>query len=282
MVFKHRYRSQRYPFCVFIDFEATSIRRSVTITYKDNDELIFEDVQLPNSIGIFCPELNEKPCFIYDADPRRLGKKIAIKLKEIRNKAVKIMLHNRETKNIIMTEEEKARHETLIHCEDCGVQFANEKGKYKCRDHDHATGRYRATLCSRCNFKKKLYVLKFKLNVYAHNLKGYDGHFILKYVCPYIQGSKHNNDFILSKSAEKFAGFDHGYFSFRDTMSHLDGSLGDIAKALTKFPYCDKYGFDRKGKGFYPYEWFDSFDKFDYPELPHIIYRPFSGHLSPT
>jgi hypothetical protein len=107
MVFKHRYRSQRYPFCVYVDFEATSIKRTVTITYKDNDELIFEDVRLPNSIGIFCPELNEKPCFIYDSNPYKLGKKIAIKLKEIRDKAVKIMLHNRETKNIIMTEEEK-------------------------------------------------------------------------------------------------------------------------------------------------------------------------------
>ena len=69
MEFKHHIRSQRYPFCVFIDFEATSIKRTGTAIDEDNDQLIFQEVQQPNSIGIFCPDLNQPPCFIYDADP---------------------------------------------------------------------------------------------------------------------------------------------------------------------------------------------------------------------
>ena len=144
MEFKHHNRSQRYPFCVFIDFEATSIKRTGTAIDEDNDQLIFQEVQLPNSIGIFCPDLNQPPCFIYDADHHELGKKIANKLQEIRQNAVEIMLKNKDVKNTKMSEEEKAQHESITHCEECGVEFGNEKGKYKCRDHDHATGQYRA------------------------------------------------------------------------------------------------------------------------------------------
>jgi hypothetical protein len=75
-------------------------------------------------------------------------------------------------------------------------------------------------------------------------LKGYDGHFFINYVCPYIPQNNKGKEFVIAKSAEKFSGFDRGGFSFRDTMAHLPGSLEELAKSTQEFPNCEKYGYN--------------------------------------
>ena len=60
-------------------------------------------------------------------------------------------------------------------CQSCQKDF-NEKNR-KCRDHDHHIGSYRAAHCYNCNLQKRQ--VKFILVVF-HNLRGYDGHIIIK------------------------------------------------------------------------------------------------------
>ena len=65
------------------------------------------------------------------------------------------------------------------HCFDCSVEFKEREGKgtcatTKCADHNHVTGYYRNSICTRCNFqrqyvdKKYNYVL-MELNT-IHNM----------------------------------------------------------------------------------------------------------------
>lgn len=80
--------------------------------------------------------------------------------------------------------------------------------------------------------KRKLKIKNTELLVWTHNLKGYDAHFFISYVCPFIEQNLNNNksEVWIAKSSEKFTGFDHGAFSFRDKMAHLMGSLADMAE----------------------------------------------------
>jgi hypothetical protein len=150
----------------------------------------------------------------------------------------------------------------------------------KCRDHDHFTGRYRAALCDNCNFWKQQKIKNFRLIVWSHNLKGYDGHFFINYVCPYIPQNNKGKEFVIAKSTEKFNGFDHGRFSFRDTMAHLPGSLEELANSTQEFPNYEKYGYNIKHKGIYPYEWFDDYNKLLHEGLPE--YETFKNTLDPS
>ena len=58
------------------------------------------------------------------------------------------------------------------------ISFANADDKV--RDHCHITGNYRGTAHSKCNLNYRLNSKSWKLSVVIHNLKGYDGHLIVK------------------------------------------------------------------------------------------------------
>jgi len=74
---------------------------------------------------------------------------------------------------IIMTEAEEKTHQECSVCNLCKCSLA---GGVKVMDHDHLTGKFRGTLCSRCNLK--LQQPKF-VPVFFHNLSNYDSHFII-------------------------------------------------------------------------------------------------------
>ena len=90
-----------------------------------------------------------------------------------------------ENKEIEMTDEDKTDFQNATHCFICGDKFkkscrtAKEADKYqKVRDHCHFTGKYRGRAHSICNlnFCHKY----FKIPVFFHNMKNYDGHLIVQ------------------------------------------------------------------------------------------------------
>ena len=108
-----------------------------------------------------------------------------------------------------------------------------------------------------------------------HNLKGYDSHLIIKEAYKLNSG----NISVIPNNFEKFMSFKIGDLKFLDSFQFLSSSLEQLSKNLydetDKFKYLNnmkKFFPDINKtlcqKGHYPYEWFDSTDKFDYEGLP--------------
>ena len=152
--------------------------------------------------------------------------------------------------------------------QDCWI--CNEKlDKYKVRNHCHITGKYRSAAHGQCNLKLKI---PNKLPIIFHNLEGYDGHIIFKEL----------NNFdkidiqVIPKTSEKYMRIivnrnivflDSNQFykgKLDNHASHLNNE--DFKHVLSEFP-IDKLEL-LKGKDAYPYEWVDSYEKFNYQELP--------------
>ena len=142
-----------------------------------------------------------------------------------------------------------------------------ELNTHKVRDHCHITDKFREAAHDQCNLKIKA---PKKLPIFFHNLEGYDGHIIFKQL----------NNFdvaidVIPKTIEKYMSIivsrnnifiDSNEFT-KGTLDTLASTLGDkdFKYLMSEFP-IDKLHI-WKGKDAYPYEWVDSYEKFNYPQL---------------
>ena len=74
-----------------------------------------------------------------------------------------------------LSKEDEYDSENSTCCSICKHPF--EEGDIRCRDHDHRTGNYRGATHQKCNIN---YFCNRYVPVVFHNLRGYDGHFIIK------------------------------------------------------------------------------------------------------
>ena len=121
--------------------------------------------------------------------------------------------------------------EECMYCNRCFTQ-----ARKKCADHNHLTGDYRGAACNTCNLAMKL---PRHLVIMFHNLKGYDGHFIVRSimelqskfgdqtVCEAGKPQKIRNlQFTpIQESGEKYSMIKFGPLRFIDTFSYLQTSL---------------------------------------------------------
>lgn len=138
---------------------------------------------------------------------------------------------------------------------------------------------------------------EFEVPVVFHNLKGYDGHIILKSIDHSIEKIS-----CIPQDGEAFLTFTLDNASFIDSLRFLNSSLADISAVLLKdcfkkeklneevlrkkfkyshqwfFEYCMKKGLEPDSelflkivkKGIYPYEYMQNVDCFDEEQLPII------------
>ena len=78
-------------------------------------------------------------------------------------------------KEINMSSSDESSFQAATHCYTCQRPFTQKHSKV--RDHNHFTGQFRGAACDRCNKEMKY---PRCLPVYFHNLKGFDGHLIIK------------------------------------------------------------------------------------------------------
>ena len=170
-----------------------------------------------------------------------------------------------------LLENERELHNSALRCYLCEMEFTEDNGKV--RDHDHLTGIYRGPACNRCNINYKL--PRF-IPVVLHNLSGYDAHFIV----PELGRDKGAID-VLATSTEKFISFSKKVgklkLRFLDSFRFMSSSLLKLTENLRKEDLVETSKIVPEDKmdlvirkGIFPYDYIDSFLRFEEPSLPPI------------
>ena len=165
-----------------------------------------------------------------------------------------------------------------INCVSCREKL-EEKSK-KVRDHCHITGKYRGAAHKKCNLN---FQITNKIPVIFHNLRGYDSHFIMQEISAIIkvkgkdgkEEEKEMNINVIPNNMEKYMAIMLGNnLNFIDSFQFMSSSLDKLVSNLPKesLKYTSKRFQGMKlnlmsKKGVYPYDYMDSFDKFN-EQLP--------------
>lgn len=181
-----------------------------------------------------------------------------------------------------MTEEDKAEFEAAAYCSECNGKFG--PSDVKVRDHDHHTGEFRSTLCNFCNLQKKNLLF---INLYCHNMAGFDSHLLIKAL-----DMESANFSILSKNMEQIITMKVGRYRIIDSFSFMPQSLETLttnlkAKGVENFIQTKKLARHSKTsqtkkipthsktkldlltqKGVYPYEFICSMERLLDTKLP--------------
>ena len=294
--FKNFLHSEKAPFAIYADFESLikpmdycdpDPNKSYTKKYQKHEPISFSYYILCSIDGVYKSILRKytktKP---EDTD----AMDVFIKWLEGDVKAIA----NIEEKEIIFTEEDRKQFNKASDCWICGEYLGNDR----VRDHCHFTGRYRGPAHNSCNLK---YRKPKSISVFFHNLSGYDSHlFIKKLGSP----DKKENIDCIPNNEEKYISFSKtiktGQYTnkkgevkvktfkivFKDSLKFMSSSLGALVNNLPKdaFKNLLKYFTPKqaeilKQKGFYPYEYMNTEEKFNNTKLPprEAFYSNLSG-----
>ena len=294
--FKNFLHSEKAPFAIYADFESLikpmencdpDPNKSYTKKYQKHEPISFSYYILCSIDGVYKPVLRKytktKPEGVNAMD-------VFIKWLEEDVKAIA----NIEEKEMIFTEEDRKHFNKASDCWICGEELGNDR----VRDHCHFTGRYRGPAHNNCNLK---YRKPKSISVFFHNLSGYDSHlFIKKLGTP----NKNENIDCIPNNEEKYISFSKtivtGQYTnkkgevkdktfkivFKDSLKFMSSSLGALVNNLPKdaFKNLLKYFTPKqaeilKQKGFYPYEYMDSEEKFNDTKIPprEAFYSKLSG-----
>ena len=206
---------------------------------------------------------------------------------------------------LAMTQQDWAIHSAADKCWVCDGPFkpyeqGDTGGLWKVRDHDHLTGKYRGPAHSKCNLSLRIDPYRTPIPVFFHNLKNYDSHQLISAIgrteektttCtdnngePIMHKDREGKDkprtvtdgsiSAIVQNMEKMISFSWGQFRFVDSYAFLSSSLDklvtntpkeDLSFTRQRFPASQVDLMTRKGA--YPYEYMDSFERFDEKELP--------------
>ena len=129
-------------------------------------------------------------------------------------------------KPLIITKEIQNFKLTATNCYLCKVIFTSNADKIY--DHDHISGCLIGITCNKCNLNRRR---QTNIDVFAHNFKNYDGHFILAGLSK-SKTCDLNDVRILSSNTEKFLCLKYGSFTFKDSQLFLNGSLEKLTENL--------------------------------------------------
>ena len=283
--FKNFHHSEKAPFVVYADFESLiksmdycnpDPNKSYTKKYQKHEPISFSYYILCSIDGVYKPVLRK-----YTQTKPEGANAIDVFIKWLEEDVKSIA--NIEPKEMIFTEEDIKQFNKASDCWICGEKLGNDK----VRDHCHFTGRYRGPAHNKCNLK---YRKPKNISVFFHNLSGYDSHlFIKKLGTP----DKNENIDCIPNNEEKYISFSKtivtGQYTskkgevknktfkivFKDSLKFLASSLEALVNNLTKedFKNLHKYFTPKqaeilKQKGFYPYEYMDSEEKFNDTKPP--------------
>ena len=277
--FNNFHKQQPVPFVIYADFEA--ITEKISGCQPNNNKSYTEAYQKHTDCGygykIVCcfDDKYSKPVTIYRGE-KAVYKFMEAMLKEV--KYCKKIMKKEFNKPLRMTKEDEEEFQKANECHICNKKYINED--IKVRDHCHITGKYRGSAHQECNLKLRVNPEEIKIPVVFHNLRGYDSHFIMQEIGEIVKkhtyinknGKKTQmNINAIPNNMEKYMAFMLGNnLVFLDSFQFMSSGLDKLVSNLPRksLKYTSQKFKGKKldlmaRKGVYPYDYMDSFDKFN-------------------
>ena len=277
--FNNFHKQQQVPFVVYADFEA--ITEKVYGCIPSDDKSYTEAYQKHTDCGygyklVCCyDDKYTKPEQIYRGE-NAVYQFMENMLEEV--KYCKNIMKKRFNKPLRMTENDEEKFQKAEECHICDKRYTEKD--IRVRDHCHITGEYRGSAHQECNLKLRINPEEIKIPVIFHNLRGYDSHFIMQQIGEIVKKHTYKNKQMninaIPNNMEKYMAFMLGnHLTFIDSFQFMSSSLDKLVSNLPAeaLKYTNKKFKGGKfelmtRKGVYPYDYMDSFEKFNKTELP--------------
>ena len=282
--FRNYHKQIPAPFVIYADFEA--ITEKVHGCLPNNEKSYTEAYQKHIDCGygykLVCHYNDEfsKPVQVFRGE-NAVYNFMEKMIEEV--EWCKSIIKKHFNKPLVMTEENKLDFESAKYCHICKNRYSEED--ICVRDHCHITGKYRGSAHQDCNLKLRLSPTNIQIPVFFHNLRGYDSHLIMqqigeiakKHVYKNKKGEECQMDInCIPNNMEKYMAFMLGkHLLFLDSFQFMSSSLDDLTKNLpddafifTQQEFTGEQFNLMKQKGTYPYDYMDSFQKFNDTQLP--------------
>ena len=279
--FNNFHKQQPVPFVIYADFEA--ITEKISGCRPNNNKSFTEAYQKHTDCGfgykVVCcyDDKYTQPLKIYRGE-KAVYTFLEYMLDEV--KYCKRIIKKEFNKPLNMTKENEEEFQKADECHICNKKYTNQD--IRVRDHCHITGKYRGSAHQECNLQLRLNQDKIKIPVIFHNLRGYDSHFIMQEIGAIVKDYEYTNKKgqkcqmninAIPNNMEKYMAFMLGnHLTFLDSFQFMSSSLEKLVGNLPKesLKYTSKMFKGTKfdlmvRKGVYPYDYMDSFDKFNSP-----------------
>ena len=274
--FNNAHKQIPVPFVIYADFEA--ITEKIHGCQPNDDESYTEAYQRHTDCGygykVVCcyDDKYTKPVQIYRGE-KAVYKFMKAMLDEVKycNKIMKKHFN----KPLRMTEDDEKEFQKANECHICNKKY--NENDVRVRDHCHITGKYRGSAHQDCNLNFRI---TEKIPVIFHNLRGYDSHFIMQEIGETVKKHTYTNKKgekcqmninAIPNNMEKYMAFMLGnHLTFIDSFQFMSSSLDKLVSNLPKeaLKYTSQTFKNEKldlmsKKGVYPYDFMDSFEKFN-------------------
>ena len=277
--FNNFHKQHPVPFVIYADFEA--ITEKISGCLPNDSKSYTEAYQKHTDCGfgykVVCcyDDKYSQPLKIYRGE-KAVYTFLEYMLDEV--KYCKKIMKKEFNKPLRMTKEDEDKFQKANECYICNKKYTNED--IRVRDHCHITSKYRGSAHQECNLKLRVNPEEVKIPVIFHNLRGYDSHFIMQEIGAIVKEYEYTNKKgqkcqmninAIPNNMEKYMAFMLGnHLTFLDSFQFMSSSLEKLVSNLPRESL--KYTSQRfKGtkldllvrKGVYPYDYMDSFDKFN-------------------
>ena len=274
--FNNFHKQLPVPFVIYADFEA--ITEKIHGCQPNDDKSYTEAYQRHTDCGygykVVCcyDDKYTKPVQIYRGE-KAVYKFMEAMLDEV--KYCKKIMKKYFNKPLRMTEDDEKEFQKANECHICNKKY--NENDVRVRDHCHITGKYRGSAHQDCNLNFRL---TEKIPVMFHNLRGYDSHFIMQEIGETVKKHTYTNKKgekcqmninAIPNNMEKYMAFMLGnHLTFLDSFQFMSSSLEKLVSNLPKelLKYTSQTFKNEKldlmsKKGVYPYDFMDSFEKFN-------------------
>ena len=184
---------------------------------------------------------------------------------------------------MVINENDELCFEQIDKCYICDKEYIDKD--MHVRDHCHSTRKFRGSAHQECNLSLRVKLEDIKIPIIFHNLQGYNSHFIMQQIGEIAKNHAYKNKKgkeqplkinAIPNNMEKYMAFMLGnHLNFINSFPFMSSSLDMLISNLPKeaFKYASVEFTGKKlslmsQKGVYPYDFMDSFKKFNQTELP--------------